>query len=127
MSHSISGEPVLPAMSRLPRQGSNNTTVARGIALWESLEGKPTDRYINATGIVTLLLQLERKADLPAPTRDEDFLPCGESSSTPRSMSALERNPQVPDPNPLRVLGPSIDWRGIPIGPLTTRMETGLS
>ena len=127
MSHSISGEPVLPAMSRLPRQGSNNTTVARGIALWESLEGKPTDRYINATGIVTLLLQLERKADLPAPTRDEDFLPCGESSSTPRSMSALERNPQVPDPNPLRVLGPSIDWRGIPRGAQATRMGTGLS
>ena len=118
-------------MPHLPRQGSNITTVARGIALWESLPGKPpgkaTDPYINATGIITLLLQLERKADLPAPTRDEDFLPCGDTRSTPRSMSALERNPQVSDPNPLRILGPGIDWRGIPIGPLTTRMEAGLS
>ena len=127
MSPSIPGKPDFPALPRLSSRGSTHTKVARGIALWESLEGKPTDRYINATGIVTLLLQLERKADLPAPTRDEDFLPCGDTRSTPRSMSALERNPQVSDPNPLRILGPGIDWRGIPIGPLTTRMEAGLS
>ena len=47
-----------------------------GKASWESLVGKPrgkaTDLLIHAKGIVTLLLQLERKAHVHAPTRDED-------------------------------------------------------
>ena len=51
----------------------------------------------------------------------------GDSRSTPRSMSALERNPQVPAPTPHKVLGPDIDGRGIPKGPLATTMGTGLS
>ena len=42
-----------------------------------------------------------------APTRDEDRLPWGDSTSTPRSTSALERNPQVPAPIPNKVLGPA--------------------
>ena len=41
----------------------------------------------------------------------------GDSRSTPRSMSALERNPQVPVPTPHKVLGPGIDGRVIPRGP----------
>ena len=40
------------------------------------MEGKPggkaTDPLIYAKGRVTLLLQLERKAHVQAPTRDED-------------------------------------------------------
>ena len=48
----------------------------RGKAPWESLRGKPpgkaTDPLIQAKGRVTLLLQLERKAHVQAPTRDED-------------------------------------------------------
>ena len=51
----------------------------------------------------------------------------GDSRSTPRSMSALERNPQVPVPTPHKVLGPGIDGRGILRGPLAPRMGTGLS
>ena len=43
----------------------------RGKASWESLEGK-TDPLIHAKGSVTLLLQLGRKADVHAPTRDGD-------------------------------------------------------
>ena len=47
-----------------------------GKASWESLMGKPrgkaTDPLIQAKGSVTLLLQLERKAHVQAPTRDED-------------------------------------------------------
>ena len=102
-----------------------------GNASWESLVGKPrgkaTDPLIHAKGRVTLLLQLGRKAHVHAPTRDEDTLPWGDSRSTPRSMSALERNPQVPAPTPHKVLGPGIDGRGIPRGPRATRMGTGLS
>ena len=47
-----------------------------GKASWESLVGKPrekaTDPLIHATGSVTLLLQLGRKAHVHAPSRDEN-------------------------------------------------------
>ena len=77
-----------------------------GKASWESLVGKPPwkapDPLIHEKGSMTLLLQLGRKAHMHAPTRDEDWLPWGDSRSTPTSMSALERNPQVPAPPPTR-------------------------
>ena len=102
-----------------------------GKASWESLvrkpRGKATDPLIHAKGSATLLLQLGRKAHVHAPTRDEDGLPWGDSRSTPRSMSPLVRNPQVPGLTPHKVLGPSIEGRGIPRGPQATRMGTGLS
>ena len=76
MSQSIPGKPVFPALPRLSSRGPTHTTVTRGIALWESLVGKPqgkaTDPLIHAKGSVTLLLQLGRKAHVHAPTRDED-------------------------------------------------------
>ena len=82
-----------------------------GKASWESLMGKPrgkaTDPLSHSTGRLTLLLQLGRKAYVQAPTRDEDLFPWGDSRSTPRSMSALERNPQVPTLTPHKVLGPT--------------------
>ena len=97
----------------------------------ETLEGKPrgkaSDHLNHAKGSVTLLLQLEGKANVYAPTRDEDRLPWGESTSTPRFMSALERNPQVTAQTPHKVLGPGINGRGIPRGPRTTCMGNGLS
>ena len=102
-----------------------------GKASRESLVGKPrgkaSDPFIHAKGNGTLLLQLGRKSHVHAPTRDEDRLLLGDSRSTPRSMSALERNPQVPAPTPRKVLGPGIDGRGIPRGPRATRIGTGLS
>ena len=42
----------------------------------------------------------------------------GDSRSTPRSLSALEWNPQVPAPTPHNVLGPGIVRRGILRSPL---------
>ena len=80
MSQSISGKTVFPALPRLSSRGSTHTTVARGTALWDSLvkslvgkpRGKATDPLIHAKGSVTLLLQLERKPHVHAPTRDED-------------------------------------------------------
>ena len=41
ISQSIPGKPVFPAVPRLSSRGSTLTTVARGTALWERLEGKP--------------------------------------------------------------------------------------
>jgi len=102
-----------------------------GKASWESLVGKPlgkaTDHLILAKGSATLLLKLGRKAHVHAPIRDEDCLPWGDSRRTPRSMSALERNPPVPPPTPHKVLCSGIDGRGIPRGPRVTRMGTVLS
>ncbi|KAI4580585.1 hypothetical protein MJG53_010127 [Ovis ammon polii x Ovis aries] len=102
-----------------------------GKASWESLvgktRGKTIDPLILVEDCVTQLLPLWRKAQVYARIRDEDLLPSGDSRSTPRFMSALERNPQVPAPTPHKVLGPGIDGREIPRGPLGIRMATGLS
>ena len=131
MSQSIPEEAVFPALPRLSRRRSTATTVACGTALLESLVGKPrgkaTDPLIQAMGNVKLLLPHRRKAHVHAPIRDEDLLPWGDSRCTPRSMSALERNPQVPAPTPHKVLGPGIDGKGIPRGPRVTRLGTGQS
>ena len=135
MSPSIPEDPVFPALLRLSCRGSTHTTVARGTALRESLmgnlvgkhRGKATDPMILPTGSMILLLQLGRKAEVHASTRDEDSLLRGYSRSTPRSMSALERNPQVPAATPHKVLGPDIDGRGIPRGPRATRMGRDLN
>ena len=79
----------------------------------------------------------EEKRDTAATAREESARACphsgrrltpwGDSRSTPRSMSALERNPQVPAPTPHKALGPGIDGREIPKGSRATRMGTGLS
>ena len=80
MSQSIPGKPVFPALPRL--QAKDQLTprwhVGQpcGKASWESLLGKPrgkaTDPLIQGKGSVTVLLQLGRKANVHAPTRDED-------------------------------------------------------
>ena len=127
---SIPGKPVFPALPRLSSRGSTHTTVhvgdPCGKASWENLvrkpRGKDTDPLIHANGSATLLLKLGRQAHVHAPTRDKDLLSWGDSRSTPRSMSALERNPQVPEPTPHKVLGPSIDGRGIPRGHRSTAL-----
>ena len=98
---------------------------------WDSPVGTPRgkvpDPLIDAKGSETLLLQLGRKVHVHTSTRDEDCLPWGDFRSTPRSMSALERNSQVPAPTPHEILGPGIVGRGIPRSPRATRMGTGLS
>ena len=131
MSPSIPGKPVFPTLRRLSSQRSTHTTVERGTALWASLVGKPggkaPDPLIHGKGSVTLLLQIGRKPHVHGPTRDEDWLHWGDYRITPRSMSALERNAQVPAPTPHKVLGPGIDGRGIMRGPRATRRRTALS
>ena len=102
-----------------------------GKASWESLVGKPrgkaTDPLTHATGSVTLLLQVGRKAHVHAPSRNEDSLQCADSRSTRGYMSSLERNTQVPAPTSHKVLGTGFEGRGILRGPRATRMGTGLS
>ena len=76
MSNSIPEETVFPALPRCSRRGSTHTTVARGTALLENIVGKPqwkaTDPLIHTSAGVTLLLQVVRKWQVHAPTRDEE-------------------------------------------------------
>ena len=57
-----------------------------------------------------------------APTRDDERLPWGDSRSSPRSMSALERNPQVGAPTPLKRKHESpAQSKGAPFPPPSSR------
>ena len=135
MSQSIPGKPVFTALPRISSQGSTHTTVTRGKALWESLVGKSRGKASRESH--RSLDPREGKPDTAdtawevsaraCPHSRRGLTPRGVSRSTPRSMSALERNPQVPATTPHKVLGPGIDGRGIPRGPRATFMGTGLS
>ena len=135
MSQSIPGKRVFPALPPLSSRGSTHTTVARGTALWESHVGKPRGKA--SSECHRSLDPSERKRDTAATAREESaragphsrqgLTPLGRLRRTPRSMSPLERNPQVPAPTPHKVLGPGVEGRGIPRGPRATRMGTGLS
>ena len=135
MSQSIPGKTFFPALPRLSSRGSTHTMVARGTALWESLVGKPGGKASRERH--RSLDPREGKRDTAATAQEESaracphtrrrLTPLGRLQKYPRSMSALERNPQVPAPTPHKVLGPGIDGRGGPRGPRITRMGTGLS
>ena len=135
MSQSIPGKPVFPALPRRSIRGSTHTTVARGTALWESLMGRPRGKASRESR--RSLDPREGKGDTAATAREQSaracphsrrgLTPLGRLQKNPKIMSALERNPQVPAPTPHKVLGPSIDGRGIPRGPRATRMWTSLS
>ena len=135
MSQSIPGKPVFPALPRHSSRGSTHTTVARGTALWESIVGNPRGKASRESH--RSLDPREGKRDSAATAREEivsacphtrrGLTPWEDSRSTPRSMSALERNPQVPAPTRHKVLGADIDGRGFPRGPRATRMGTRLS
>ena len=135
MSQFIPGKPVFLALPRLSSRGSTHATVARGTALWESLVGKPIGKASRESH--KFVYPREGKRDTAATAREESARACPHSSrrltalsdsrSSPRSMSALERNPQVPAPTPHKILCPGIDGRGIPRGPRATRLGTGLS
>ena len=134
-SQSIKGKLVFPALPRHSSRGWTHTMVARGAALWESLVGKPRGKASRESH--RSLDAREGKRDTAATAREESAPACshsrrglttlGRCTSTPRSMSVLVRNPQVPAPIPHKVLGPGIDGRGIPRGPRATRMGTGFS
>ena len=102
MPQSIPGKTVFPAL--LDFQAEDRLTPRWhveqpcGKASWESLVGKPRgkapDPLILANGSGTLLLQLGTKRTCIPRLETRTDSP-GDSRSTPRSMSALYRNPQV--------------------------------
>ena len=106
MSQSIPGKPVFPAQPLLSRRGSTHTTVARGTALWESLVGKPCGKASREShrsldprvGKSNTAATAREESARACPHSRRGLTPWGDSRSTRRSMSALERNPQVPAP-----------------------------
>ena len=139
MSQCIPEKPVFPALPRF--QAKDRLTswwhVGQpcGKASWENLVEKPSGNASRESH--RSLDPRERKCDTAATAREEiaracahstrGLTPLGRLQKYPRSMSALERNPQVPAPTPQKVLRPGIDGRGIPRGPCATRMGNGLS
>ena len=102
---------------------------------WDSPVGKPRGKASKeshrsldsrAGKRDTAATALEKSARA-CPHSRRGLSPLGDFRSTPRSMSALERNPHVPSPTPHKVLGPGIEGRGISRGPRATSMRTGLS
>ena len=135
MSQSIPGKPVFSALPRLSSRVSTHTTVARGTALGESLEGKPRGKASRESH--RSLDSREGKHDTAAPAREESARACPHSrrgltplgilQKYPKIHVSTERNTQVPAPTSHQVLGPGIDGREIPRGSRATRMGTGLS
>ena len=94
MSQSIPEKTVFPVLPLLPRRGSTTTTVARGTALWESLEGKPlgkasweshrsldprdwqSDMLLQLGREATCMLPLETRTDSPGKTPEVPQDPC---------------------------------------------------
>ena len=135
MSQSLPGKPVFSALPRLSSRVSTHTTVARGTALGESLEGKPRGKASRESH--RSLDPREGKHDTAATAWEESARACPHSSrgltplgrlqKYPKIHVSTERNTQVPAPTSHQVLGPGIDGREIPRGSRATRMGTGLS
>ena len=85
-------------------------------ALW-LLETKTLIPMVNPTGRLKLLFRVERRADLHGSTRDQALTRLGCPTGTPRSLSALEKNFEIPTSTSDEDLGPGSDCRGIQRGP----------
>ena len=125
-------------LPRLSIRRSTLTMVARGTVLWESLMGKPRGKasWENLEGKPQILDPHEGKRDTAATAREKSaracphsrrgLTPLGRLLKYPKSMSALQMNPQISAPTPHKVLGPDIEGRGITRSPQASRMGTGL-
>ena len=135
MSLSIPRKPVFRALPRLSSRGSTHTTVARGTALWESLEGKPRGKASSESH--RSLDPSEGKRDTAATAREESARACPQSRRGLTPLGRLQKYPKihvskgeessVSGTDSTQGLRPGSDGRGIPRGPRATRMGTGLS
>ena len=102
---------------------------------WDSPVGKPRGKasreshrsHDRGDGKRDTAATAREESARACPLSRRGLTPLGRLQNTPRSMSALLRNPQVPAPTPHNVLGPVIEGRGTTRGPRATRMWTGLS
>ena len=93
MSQSIPGKPVFPALPRLSSQGSTHTTVARGTALWESLEGKPHEKASRES--LSCFDQPEGKCDTAATAREENARACPDSRQGLTPVGRIQKYPKI--------------------------------
>ena len=134
MTQTIPGKTLFPALPRISSRVSTHTTVARGPALLESIEVKPRGKASRECH--RSLDPRKGKRDTADTAREESpracphsrrgLTPLGKLQKSPKTHVIRERNPQVPAPNPHKVLVHGIDRRGIPRGPRVSRMGTGL-
>ena len=134
MSQAIPGKTVFPALPRLSSRGSSHTMVARGTSLWESLVGKPHGKASMESH--RFLDPSEGKRDTAATAREKNprAYPHSRRGMTPLGDSGGTQDPSQHWRGILRfrhrlhkVLGPSIEGRGIQRGSQATRLGTGLS
>ena len=119
MSQSIPGKTVFPALPRLSNRGSSHTTVARGIALWESLVGKPRGKASRESH--RSLDPREGKSDTSATARKESARACHHSRRRLTPLGRLQKYPKIHVSTgeecsgsgtvPHNILGPNIDGR----------------
>ena len=130
MSPSIPGKPVFPALPRLSSRESTHTTVALGTALWESLVGKPRGKASRESH--RSLHTPEGKRDTAPTAREERARAFPHSRRGLTPLGRLQKYPKIHVSTGEESSGSSIDstqgidGRGIPRGPIATRMWTGL-
>ena len=93
MSQSIPGKPVFPALPRLTSRGSTHTKVARGTALWESLEGKPRGKA--SREICRSLDPHHGKGDTAATARGESARAWPHSRRGLTPLGRLQKYPKI--------------------------------
>ena len=87
------GKPVFPALPRLSSRGSTNTTVARGTALWESLEGKPPGKASRESH--RSLDPRKGKRDTAATAREESARACRHTRRGLTPLGRLQKYPKI--------------------------------
>ena len=85
--------PEAPALPRLSSQGSRHTTVARGTALWESLEGMPRGKASRESH--RSLDPCEMKRDTAATAREESARACPHSRRGRTPRGRLQKYPKI--------------------------------
>ena len=93
MSQSIPEETVFPALPRISRRGSTQTTVARGIALWESLVGNPLGKASRESH--RSIDPREGKHDIAATSREESTRACPHSRQGLTPLGRLQKYPKI--------------------------------
>ena len=93
MSQSNSGKPFFPALPRLSSRGSTLTTVARGTALWERLEGKPRGKASRESH--RSLDPREGKHDTAAPAREKSPRACLHLRRGLTPLGKLQKYPKI--------------------------------
>ena len=93
MTQSIPGKPVFPALPRISSRGSTHTTVARGTALLESLEGKPRGKASRESH--RSLDPREGKCDTAATAWEESGRACPHSRRGLTPLGRLQKSPKT--------------------------------